>query len=303
MGPTASGKTGLAVDLVEQFPCDIVSVDSAMVYRDMDIGTAKPDAEVLARAPHRLIDIRDPAQAYSAADFAADAKREIDAIHAAGRVPLLVGGTMLYFRALEQGLSSLPAADPAVRARLTQRAGREGWPALHAELAQADPETAVRLHPNDGQRIQRALEILSLSGQRPSELQRGDVPVARDWQPIKLAVAPADRQTLHVRIRQRFERMLENGFVPEVEKLHARPDLDLNTPALRAVGYRQIWHYLDGEWSYQHAVERGVITSRQLAKRQLTWLRREQKLTWLNGSDSHLSERACALLQKRLRQS
>lgn len=297
MGPTASGKTGLAMELVERFPCDIVSVDSAMVYRGMDVGTAKPGAEELARAPHRLIDIRDPAQAYSAAEFALDAQREIARIHAAGRVALLVGGTMLYFRALEQGLAPLPPADPAVRERLTARAGQEGWPALHAELAEADPEIAARLHPNDGQRIQRALEILALTGQPASRLQQRGVAPERDWTPLKIAVAPADRGELHHRIRTRFQAMLADGFVTEVEKLHARPDLHLGLPALRAVGYRQLWQYLDKDWSYEQAVERGVIASRQLAKRQLTWLRREQDLAWLNGSSPSVSDDVCRLME------
>lgn len=300
-GPTASGKTGLAVELVERFPVDIVSVDSAMVYRGMDIGTAKPDAELLARAPHRLIDIRDPAQTYSAADFAADAAREIDAIHAAGRVPLLVGGTMLYFSALDHGLSPMPAADARVRAQLAARAERDGWPTLHAELASADPATAERLHPNDGQRIQRALEILWLSGEPPSALHQSGQRPQRHWYPLKLAIAPAEREILHARIEQRFYAMLESGFLPEVEKLHVRPDLNSDTPALRAVGYRQLWRFLEGDWSYQQAVDRGIIASRQLAKRQLTWLRREKELVWLNGSSSRVSEEACRLIQRKLK--
>lgn len=301
MGPTASGKTGLAVELVERFPCDIVSVDSAMVYRGMDVGTAKPGSEELARAPHRLIDIRDPAQAYSAAEFVDDAEREIAAIHAAGRIPLLVGGTMLYFRSLEQGLSPLPAADPAVRERLTARAGQEGWPALHAELAEADPDIAARLHPNDGQRIQRALEILALSGKPPSQLQQADHRPAHEWTPVKLAIAPDQREELHARIEHRFHTMLEAGFLAEVENLRARPDLYPELPAMRAVGYRQLWQYLDGVCTYQQAVEHGVIASRQLAKRQLTWLRREHELAWLNGSSPSVSEEACRLIQPELK--
>lgn len=300
MGPTASGKTELAVELVEQFPSDIVSVDSAMVYRGMDVGTAKPDAALLARAPHRLIDIRDPAEAYSAAEFVADAQREIAAIHAAGRVPLLVGGTMLYFRALEHGLSPLPAAESAVRAQLSARAEQAGWPALHAELAQADPAIAARLHPNDGQRIQRALEILTISGEPPSALQQRDTAPARDWTPLKLAIAPGDREQLHARIRKRFDAMLAAGFLAEVEKLRSRPDLHLELPAMRAVGYRQLWQYLDGSQSYETAVERGVIASRQLAKRQLTWLRRDNEIAWLNGSSPQVSDDACRRLQQAL---
>lgn len=293
MGPTASGKTGLAVELVERLPCDIVSVDSAMVYRGMDVGTAKPESDVLARAPHRLIDIRDPAQAYSAAEFALDAQQEIARIHAVGRIPMLVGGTMLYFRALEQGLAPLPGADPAVRERLSARADQQGWPALHAELTCADPEIAARLHPNDGQRIQRALEILAITGEQPSQLQKRGTPPARDWHLLKLVVAPPEREQLHARIRTRFHAMLEAGFIPEVENLYQRPDLHLGLPALRAVGYRQLWQYLDGQWSYQHALERGVIASRQLAKRQLTWLRREKDLFWLNGFSPNVSDDVC----------
>lgn len=299
MGPTASGKTGLAVELAAHFPIDLVSVDSAMVYRGMDIGTAKPGPEVLARAPHRLIDIRDPARAYSAAEFAADAEHEIARSHAAGRMPLLVGGTMLYFSALERGLSPLPAADPSVRQRLSARAEQIGWPALHAELVAADPDTAARLHPNDGQRIQRALEILAITGEPPSRLQGDAGPAPRSWQPIKLAIAPAERAQLHVRIESRFHGMLDAGFLPEVENLRARPDL-MNAPALRSVGYRQLWRYLDGTWTYDQAVERGVIASRQLAKRQLTWLRRESVSAWLNADDPRVSEQARQVLQQPL---
>lgn len=299
MGPTASGKTGLAVDLVETLPLEIVSVDSAMVYRGMDIGTAKPGPEVLARAPHRLIDIRDPAEPYSAAAFAADARAEIEAIHAAGHIPLLTGGTMLYFRALAEGLSPLPEADPTVRAELEARAAEHGWPALHAELAASDPETAARLHPNDGQRIQRALEILAVTGRPPAELHRTGGP-GLPWPLVKLAVAPPDRARLHQRIERRFHDMLAAGFLAEVEKLYARPDLLGDEPALRAVGYRQLWRHLAGEWSLPHAVERGVIASRQLAKRQLTWLRRERDLEWLNADAPRVSEQARDALRRRL---
>lgn len=291
MGPTASGKTDLAVRLVESLPCDIVSVDSAMVYRGMDIGTAKPGPDILARAPHRLIDIRDPAESYSAADFARDARREIQAIRAAGRVPLLVGGTMLYFRALERGLTPLPAADPDVRAALSDEAGRHGWAALHRRLAQADPETAARIHRNDSQRIQRALEVLELTGQPPSRLHEQEGSGLPSVNPIKLAVAPADRALLHRRIESRFRDMLASGFLAEVEKLHRRPDLDLDKPALRAVGYRQLWRHLDGEWSLAEASRRGVIASRQLAKRQLTWLRREEDLACFDADDKRVSEK------------
>lgn len=285
MGPTASGKTDLAVHLAERLPCDIVSVDSAMVYRGMDIGTAKPDAATLERAPHRLIDIRDPAQAYSAAEFAADAAREIESIHAARRIPLLAGGTMLYFRALAHGLSPLPPADPAVRAGLSDEAQRLGWEALHGRLAAHDPESAARIHPNDAQRIQRALEVLEITGQPPSHWYARRSHAGPAWPVLKFAVAPGDRARLHDRIRTRFDAMLAAGFVAEVEKLHARPDLDLDKPALRAVGYRQLWRHLDGEWSLEEARTQGVYASRQLAKRQLTWLRRESDVRWLDSDD------------------
>ncbi|WP_353252557.1 tRNA (adenosine(37)-N6)-dimethylallyltransferase MiaA [Salinisphaera sp. PC39] len=291
MGPTASGKTDLAVHLVERLPCDIVSVDSAMVYRGMDIGTAKPDAATLARAPHRLIDIRDPADAYSAAEFAADAAREIRAIRAAGRMPLLVGGTMLYFRALTRGLSPLPPADAGVREALTAEADRHGWQALHARLASRDPDTAARIHPNDAQRIQRALEILELTGQPPSHWYARRTESGPEWPLVELAVAPSARSRLHERIETRFDAMLAAGFLGEVEKLHARPDLTLDTPALRAVGYRQLWQHLDGTLSWAEARDRGVYASRQLAKRQLTWLRRERGVRWFDSDDPGCRER------------
>lgn len=300
MGPTASGKTELAVALAQALPCDIVSVDSAMVYRGMDIGSAKPGPAVLARAPHRLIDIRDPAEPYSAAAFAADAAVEIDAIHSRGRIPLLVGGTMLYFRALEQGLAALPAADAAIRARLTAEAARNGWPALHARLATADRAAAAAIHPNDGQRIQRALEVLALTGAGPSHWYARATTPARPWRAIKLALAPASRLALHERLQLRFHSMLQAGLLAELEKLHARPDVSLDTPALRAVGYRQLWRHLDGEWPLEEAVRRAVIASRQLAKRQLTWLRREANLTWLESEQAGLARTALEQLQQRL---
>lgn len=292
VGPTASGKTGLAVALTEALPLDIISVDSAMVYRGMDIGTAKPDAATLARAPHRLIDIRDPAVAYSAAEFARDAGLAMAAIHAAGRIPLLVGGTGLYFRALEQGLSPLPAADPEVRARLSAQAAAGGWPILHRRLAAADAASAARIHPQDGQRIQRALEILELTGASPSahyaRAKRGGR--CRGWWPIKVAVAPGARDDLHRRIARRFDQMLAAGFLQEVEKLHARPDLMLTTPALRAVGYRQLWRYLDGDWDYPEAARRALSATRQLAKRQLTWWRAASALERFDSNNPALAD-------------
>ena len=297
MGPTASGKTALAVELVQRLPCSIISVDSALVYRGMDIGTAKPDAETLRRAPHRLIDILDPAEAYSAGRFCQDARREIAAIQAAGRIPLLVGGTMLYFRALRQGLAELPAADPALRARLAVQLAEHGSAALHAELARQDPAAAARIHPHDAQRIQRALEVCLLSGRPLTELCR----VARDefmpLRSINLIIAPAVRALLHQRIAARFQAMLEQGFITEVERLRARGDLNLDTPAMRAVGYRQVWDYLDGMGDHALLVERGTAATRQLAKRQLTWLRAETDATWLDSDAGNLLDAALEQLR------
>lgn len=284
MGPTASGKTELATYLAEKLPCEIISVDSAMVYRGMDIGTAKPTAGELAQTPHRLIDIRDPVEPYSAATFRSDALREITEIHASGRIPLLVGGTMLYFKALEQGLSHLPEANPQIRANLAEQGERLGWAALHARLAEHDTQSAARIHPNDAQRIQRALEVLEISGEPPSAWYAREGSDALPWPVIKLAVAPADREVLHTRIEQRFQQMLEKGFLAEVEKLHRRPDLDLGKPALRAVGYCQLWRYLDDEWTLDEAMQRAVFATRQLAKRQLTWLRRTPQVPMLDST-------------------
>ena len=297
MGPTASGKTALAVELAQRLPCSIISVDSALVYRGMDIGTAKPDAETLRRAPHRLIDILDPAEAYSAGRFCQDARREIATIQAAGRIPLLVGGTMLYFRALRQGLAELPAADPALRARLAADLAERGSAALHAELARQDPAAAARIHPHDAQRIQRALEVCLLSGRPLTELCR----VARDefmpLRSINLIIAPAVRALLHQRIAARFQAMLEQGFIAEVERLRARGDLHPDTPAMRAVGYRQVWDYLDGMGDHALLVERGTAATRQLAKRQLTWLRAETDATWLDSDAGNLLDAALGRLR------
>jgi tRNA dimethylallyltransferase len=282
MGPTASGKTDLAVALTERLPCDIISVDSALVYRDMDIGTAKPGPEVLARAPHRLIDIRDPAESYSAAAFRDDALREIRSIVEEGRIPLLVGGTGLYFRALEQGLASMPEADQGVRARLEAEAAAFGWEALHKRLAEVDPEAAARIHPNDPQRLQRALEVYELTGRPISHWiaeQRRQKPPFR---PVKIVVAPPDRQVLRDRIRQRFHLMPEQGLLAEVEQLRRRSDLHRELPSMRAVGYRQSWDFLDGVYNREEFVEAAVTATRQLAKRQLTWLRRESDTQWFD---------------------
>jgi tRNA dimethylallyltransferase len=274
MGPTASGKTALACALADRFPVRLISVDSALVYRGLDIGAAKPDAAILARWPHRLIDIRDPAQPYSAADFRTDALAAMDAITRSGAVPLLVGGTGLYFRALEHGLSALPDANPLMRAELAEEAAKVGWAALHARLAATDPQAAARIRPGDAQRIQRALEVIALSGRPLSEQQGG--PFERlPWRVLKLALIPADRAALHARIARRFDAMLAAGFLDEARRLHADPRLHRDLPAMRAVGYRQAWPYLDGVVDAATFRNQVVFATRQLAKRQLTWLRSE----------------------------
>ncbi|HEY5776882.1 MAG TPA: tRNA (adenosine(37)-N6)-dimethylallyltransferase MiaA [Xanthomonadales bacterium] len=280
MGPTASGKTGLAIELCRRFPFEIISVDSALIYRGMDIGTAKPDRETLELAPHRLIDIRDPAESYSAAEFCEDALREMNAITAAGKVPLLVGGTMLYFRALEHGLSDLPAANPALRLQLEQQAVAIGWPAMHETLRQKDPQAAARIHPNDPQRIQRALEVIALSGQSMSELYEATAGHSFGYRLHKIIISPEPRSILHRRIEQRFDLMIEAGFVDEMRRLFSRPDLDATLPAMRAVGYRQAWEWLEGKSTFEQMREKAIAATRQLAKRQLTWLRRESVSVW-----------------------
>lgn len=289
MGPTASGKTDLAVELVRRFPLEIVSVDSALIYREMDIGTAKPGPEVLSEAPHRLIDILDPAESYSAAQFREDALREMAQITAAGRVPLLVGGTMLYFRALEQGLSELPQADPGLRAEIETQARQRGWQSLHDELAEVDPAAAARIHPNDPQRLQRALEVYRLSGVPLTELQRRRRAGAFPYRALRLALLPADRERLHKRIEHRFENMLEQGLINEVAHLYERGDLDLSCPSMRAVGYRQVWRHLDGEYDRDEMSRQSVVATRQLAKRQMTWLRADNGLEVLNADALELS--------------
>jgi tRNA dimethylallyltransferase len=276
LGPTASGKTAAALAFAARAPVEIISVDSALVYREMDIGTAKPSAEERAVAPHHLIDIVDPVYAYSAADFRADALRLVGEIVARGNVPLLVGGTMLYYKALTQGLNDLPAADPDVRATLDADAARDGWPALHARLAAVDAVTAARLAPNDSQRIQRALEVFMLTGQPMSALLAAparDDDAARLYRFVPIALEPSDRSVLHARIAARFDAMLAGGFVDEVKRLRARGDLHPGLPSMRCVGYRQAWEYLDGETDYDTMRDKGVFATRQLCKRQLTWLR------------------------------
>lgn len=301
MGPTAAGKTDLAVELVRNLPCDIVSVDSAMVYCGMDIGTAKPGPDILAAAPHRLIDIRDPAETYSAAEFCEDARREVAEIHAAGRIPLLVGGTGLYFRAFEQGLAAMPGASHHVRQRLTAEAATQGWEALHARLAAVDPDSAERIHPNDPQRLQRALEVYELTGRPLSEWWSAAAgePIGHDL--IKLVVAPAEREVLRQRARQRFHAMLEAGLVEEVRALFERGDLDPAMASMRMVGYRQIWRYLAGELDYQNMITHAIAATRQLAKRQLTWFRSEEDAHWFDSTHEALNDMVLSYLQAKLR--
>lgn len=288
MGPTASGKTDLAIGLRKQFPVEIISVDSALIYKEMDIGTAKPTADELALAPHRLINILDPSEAYSAADFRADALREMEEIVAKGRIPLLVGGTMLYFKALLEGLSPLPPADPAIRAKIEQEAKEQGWQALHDELCNIDPVAGARIHPNDPQRLSRALEVFRISGKTLTELTetKGE---PLPYEVHQFAIAPKERGELHRRIELRFQKMMEAGFEAEVRKLYDRGDLNPDMPSIRCVGYRQMWDYLAGSCSLDDAVYRGVCATRQLAKRQITWLRSWDNLTWLDSDDAELS--------------
>ena len=290
MGPTASGKTELAIRLREYLPVDIISVDSTQVYRGMDIGTAKPSADILALAPHRLLDIRDPAEAYSVGEFMVDARRHIDEITASGRIPLLVGGTMLYFRALIDGLAELPPANPAIRAQIEQQAAERGWPYMHGLLAEVDPITADKVHPNHSQRIARALEVFQITGTPLSELiarQKqgiaGRRSISDDYRVVQLALIPPDRELLHSAIEQRFLEMLSSGLVAEVEQLFARNDLSVDLPSMRAVGYRQVWAYLAGECGYEEMVERGIAATRQLAKRQMTWLRKWPDVVCVNA--------------------
>lgn len=298
MGPTASGKTGIAIELVEAFPLDIISVDSALVYRHMDIGTAKPDRETLQRAPHRLVDICEPSESYSAARFRDDALAEISAIHAKGRVPLLVGGTMLYFRALLEGLSQLPPADPGIRAELEQQASREGWPAMHDELRELDPVAAAKINPNDPQRIQRALEVIRISGRPISALQTGHLRGEPEFSTLKLVVCPSERKELHRRIALRFDIMIADGFADEMRNLFSRVDLDAAMPAMRAVGYRQAWQWLDGQLGEDEWQEKAIVATRQLAKRQLTWLRREKEALWYDLQQEGARDRLFAAVRE-----
>ena len=298
MGPTAAGKTDLALSLHDRGGVDLISVDSAMVYRGLDIGTAKPSPAVQARAPHALIDIRDPAQAYSAAEFVTDAEPLIEASREAGRIPVLVGGTMLYFRSLLYGLSRLPAADAGLRARLEAEADRLGWPALHGRLAQADPDTAARLHRNDAQRIQRALEVYELTGQPISRLQASASPEPLSGPVVTVGVMPSARRILHERIEARFAAMLADGVIDEVAALRARADIHPDLPAMRAVGYRQIRGYLDGRIPRDELHFRGTAATRQFARRQVTWLRREADLAWLDPLENNACDRLSDLINR-----
>ncbi|WP_353244687.1 tRNA (adenosine(37)-N6)-dimethylallyltransferase MiaA [Providencia sp.] len=282
MGPTASGKTALAIELRKHLPVEIISVDSALIYRGMDIGTAKPTAEELSQAPHRLIDILDPSLPYSAADFRRDALKVMSEITAQGKIPLLVGGTMLYFKALLEGLSPLPSANEAVRSQIEQIAQEHGWSEIHRRLAEVDPVAAERIHPNDPQRLSRALEVYLISGQTLTEMTQTageELP----YNVFQFAIAPQDRKILHERIEQRFHLMIDAGFEEEVRALYHRGDLHVDLPAIRCVGYRQMWSYLDGEISHDEMVYRGICATRQLAKRQITWLRSWDNVRWLDS--------------------
>ena len=300
MGPTASGKTDFAISLCKRFPCDLISVDSALVYRGMDIGTAKPDTDTLSRAPHRLIDFLDPEDSYSAGDFVRDVCREIDKVFAAGRIPLLVGGTMMYFRALTHGIATLPPADGALRHEIDAEADKRGWPAMHAALAEVDPLAAARIEPNDRQRIQRALEVYRVSGRPLSDLQRESTPPRDDirWLRIGLMIEP--RGLLHERIEQRLDRMLDAGFIEEMRRLYARGSLGPDCPAMRSVGYRQFWQYLDGEISFDEARDRALFATRQLAKRQITWLRSEDDIFLVDPLEAGAIDAISAFLAQSL---
>lgn len=295
MGPTASGKTDLAISLCQHYNTEVISVDSALVYQGMDIGTAKPTAQELQLAPHRLIDIVDPAQSYSMADFRQDALQHINHLHQQGKIPLLVGGTMMYFKGLLEGLSPLPEADPQIRQMLETQAQQIGWQAMHSELAKKDPQAASKINPNDSQRINRALEVLHISGKTLSELQQqkqNDF----DFTVHQFAIAPTDRAVLHQRIEKRFHLMLEQGFENEVLSLYQRDDLHPDLPSIRCVGYRQMWDYLAGEISHDEMIFRGVAATRQLAKRQLTWLRGWPEVTWLETASKENLHRVISSL-------
>jgi tRNA dimethylallyltransferase len=298
MGPTGAGKSDLAVRLAEEFPFEIVSTDSALVYRGMDIGTAKPDIATRQSVPHHLIDIRDPAMTYSAGDFVVDAAAVMEDIWHRGRQPLFVGGTMLYFHTLSTGIAALPDRDLEVRAEIDARAAAIGWAGVHRELAAVDPDAAMRIHANDPQRIQRAMEVYRLTGQPISRLQQSRVSALAGVDVHEFVLAPSDRKILHERLQARFDAMLAAGFVDEVRRLRERSDLDAEHPSMRAVGYRQVWRYLDGRCALNEASEQAIAATRQLAKRQMTWLRARQSATWFDSTHPDVaSQMACALTE------
>lgn len=314
MGPTASGKTDLAIALMETLPVELVSVDSALIYRRMDIGTAKPEPEVLKRAPHRLIDILEPWESYSVAQFYQDVCREMAEITRAGRIPLLVGGTMMYFRVLRDGIAALPSADEKVRREINTLAEEKGWAYVHSLLKEVDPESAARINPGDPQRLQRALEVYRVSGKSLTQFWREQHQTGKGpdsdytkldsvlppipYRLVSLAIAPAERSVLHERIAQRFRLMLENGFLDEVTSLRELGRLDASMPSMRCVGYRQAWEYLEGQIAYDGMVERGIIATRQLAKRQLTWLRSWPGVNWLETGDEKVLDKALKIIKE-----
>jgi tRNA dimethylallyltransferase len=298
MGPTGAGKSDLAVRLARALPLEIVSTDSALVYRGMDIGTAKPDLETRRSVRHHLIDIRDPAMTYSAGEFVLDAAAAMEDIWRRGRQPLFVGGTMLYFHALSQGIAALPEGNIGVRADIDARAAVVGWTGMHRELAAVDPEAAARIHVNDPQRIQRALEVYELTGQPISRLQQSRVSVLTGVDVLEFALAPQDRNILHARIQSRFEAMLAAGFLDEVRRLRERNDLDAEHPSMRAVGYRQVWRYLAGQCGFDEASEQAIAATRQLAKRQLTWLRARQRAKWFDSAHPDVADRVLSALSE-----
>lgn len=290
MGPTACGKTQVAIDAVQKGPYEIVSVDSAMIYRGMDIGTAKPTSAELALAPHRLIDICDPADGYSVGQFLRDVEREISQIHAKQKTPLLVGGTMMYFHQLQHGMHALPQTTPEIRTRVATLAAQHGWPALHEKLAQVDPVTAERLEPTDAQRVARAYEIYLQTGQPLSVWHMTEAPAQSDFEFQSLILAPSDRKVIHGRIEKRFDQMLAAGFIDEVKTLYERGDLSPALPSIRCVGYRQAWSYLADEYSKEQMREQAIIATRQLCKRQLTWLRRWENAVWVEQPQEALTQ-------------
>lgn len=298
MGPTASGKTALALTLVDQFPFEIISVDSALVYRGMDIGTSKPSADILKQYPHHLVNIREPEDAYSAAEFRNDALLLMEDIISRGNTPLLVGGTMLYFRALINGLSDLPSADREIRQALENDFEKLGSHVMHQKLQTVDPEAAKKIHPNDPQRIQRALEVFQISGIPLSEWWEKEKKQKLPYTVLKLAITTSDRAILHDRIATRFSEMLEQGFVDEVKVLRERKTLSIDKPSMRSVGYRQVWQYLDGDFDYAEMKFKGIVATRQLAKRQLTWLRSEQNLNWINSDDKDFNKNALKIVSQ-----